>query len=880
MAVSIYDDEASEVWLYAKGRALQEARALTVEDLTLGALAVLKRRKPDLSLPPEIEAQVQQLQIPAEDKKVPVDESAREFHAAVKWRCEIEGRELATLADVLAVLGEYAPEPLRTLSLFQQAAGAPPQQPAPLPRDALRALERYTTNLTRLAAEGKLSPAYGRDAEREALVVALLSKTKPNVALVGPAGVGKTKLVEDLALRIYRGEIPRLQGYTVLQLNLVDFRAGAYISGEVEQRFAELRRILEQYGDRIILFIDELHTIVGTPIGGHTLDVANALKPMLTSGKVRCIGATTIQEYGQYIETDRALARRFRKVILQEPSREATRHILQASRAAFEQHHGVEFPDETIDAIIDLSDRFLIGRTFPDKAFDVLDTAGAWASTRSRADGVPIQVTVQDVYRALAQQLQIPVEDLLASESINLETELNARVIGQTDAAKAIATAYETRYRTRAFSEGVRLAMVFVGPPSTGKKSTARALAQLLCHNEKALLELDLRLLERRYSLSRDELDSLIGVKPPYVGWEQGGKLTNHVLQFPRSVIYVEGIETAPRSVVNLFRQILLEGRCTDGRGTEVNFRESIWIFAVELGETEERRVGFARAQRARKASESDSARLFRQLHELGFPTELLELDLALVAFQPLSDAARAAIARQALEQLRVRLHQMDGKTVEYDEELLRWLLAAEDGAPPQPEQIQRRVHVELTTRLRQTAREQPEAWAQATTVRLSLQPDEHEPAPPVPRVLVIDDTPDFFEALKATFPHWQWRWAESEDRADALLAEFQPHLALIDTCLSEQNPDDTRGVGLLQRLKQRFPQQTFVIVSAQGENFATTRDAFRAGAYDYMLKGEHSLLQELVNSRVQLEHETTKAASRQRALAAAPADAVAIELA
>jgi CheY-like chemotaxis protein len=456
------------------------------------------------------------------------------------------------------------------------------------------------------------------------------------------------------------------------------------------------------------------------------------------------------------------------------------------------------------------------------------------------------------------------MEDLLESEPTNLEAQLNAVVLGQETATKAIVEAIELRYRQRTLQSGVRLTMVFIGPPSTGKTLTARTLAQLLCRNEKALLELDLSLMERRYSLSQDELDALIGVKPPYIGWERGGTLTNHALEFPRSVIYVRGIEHAPPTVANLFRQIIEQGYCIDGRGQHVNFREAIIIFAHELGETQERRVGFSRQARTTEKS-ADPTKLMRQLQEQGFPEAILGTAPALIVFQPLSEAARLEIARREMESLRARLQQMEGKSLEYDDALLHWLATDNDGAPLSPDAIQRRIQTELTAQIKQRARSHPDAWANATVVRLTLPPAVDEPAPPLPRVLVIDDVDDFYNALKGTFPDWHWRWADTEDRADALLSEFQPHLTLIDVCLSEHDPHNTQGVGMLQRLKKRFPQQTFVIVSAQGDNFATTRDAFRAGAYDYLLKGEHSLLQELVNSRVQLEHEALKATQHQR---------------
>jgi ATP-dependent Clp protease ATP-binding subunit ClpA len=251
-----------------------------------------------LNLPDSVQQELERLRQSQPETKVGVDEQVRAFHKRVRARCQEQGRSEATPHDMLATLLDMDDQSIRSL---MQMFGVTAEQlraflPAPdvrrLPPRALQALEPYTINLSQLAAEGKLSPAYERDAEREALVLGLLSRTKPNVALVGPAGVGKTKLVEDLALRIHHGEIPQLQGYTVLQLNLVALRAGVQYHGTMEERLEAIRQTLEQYGDRIILFIDELHTIVGTQVSGYTLDVANALKPMLASGKIRCIGAT------------------------------------------------------------------------------------------------------------------------------------------------------------------------------------------------------------------------------------------------------------------------------------------------------------------------------------------------------------------------------------------------------------------------------------------------------------------------------------------------------------------------------------------------------------------------------------------------------------
>ncbi len=469
-----YDAEAQMVWRCAKARAIEAGRALSLEDLWWGLWAVLAPLQPDITLPESVQQELERLRALNPEARVAVDETVEQFHKRVRQRCRQQWRDEATPHDMLQAILEMNHPSVQALV---QAWGIElpmtqaPQPPITLPPEALRALQPYTINLTQLAAEGKLTPAYERDAEREALVLGLLSRTKPNVALVGPAGVGKTKLVEDLALRIHRGEIPPLRGYTVLQLNLTALRAGVQYHGTMEERFEALRQVLERYSDRIILFIDELHTIVGTQVSGHTMDLANALKPLLASGKVRCIGATTRQEYVQHIEADRALARRFQVVTLQEPSTETMRRILREARAAYEQHHGVRYPDETLETILELCERFMPGRHYPDKAIDLLDAAGALVALQGA--GEPSRtVQPQDVYHALAKRLQIPLDTLQLEIYPNLAQHLAQVVLGQEVALQQIEEVIQQSLSAREPAAGVRLAMLFVGPPNVGKTLT------------------------------------------------------------------------------------------------------------------------------------------------------------------------------------------------------------------------------------------------------------------------------------------------------------------------------------------------------------------------------------------------------------------------
>ncbi len=856
--VSGYDTQAQEVWRCAKGRALQEERLLTLEDIWWGVWCVLAPQFTTLNLPDSVQQELERLRQSQPEARVGVDEQVRAFHKQVRARCQEHGRSEATPHDMLATLLEMNDPSLHSL---MQVWGITPEQlrsalpkPAvsPLPTSALQALAPYTINLSQLAAEGKLSPAYERDAEREALVLGLLSRTKPNVALVGPAGVGKTKLVEDLALRIHNGEIPQLQGYTVLQLNLVALRAGTSVHGELEQRFERLRQLLEQYGDRIILFIDELHTIVGTQVGGHTLDVANALKPLLASGKIRCIGATTRQEYIQHIETDRALARRFQVVTLQEPSVETMQRILREVRSLYEQHHRVRYPDETLAVILDLSERFMPTRHYPDKAIDLLDAAGAWVALHGTGTP-PYTVQPQDVYQVLAKRLQIPVEELTHATYQHLAEELGEQVLGQQEALQLIEQAVNESFSTREPTSGVRLAMIFAGPPSVGKTLTARLLALHLCRNEKAFLELDLRTLLRRYQLSADELDSLIGVKPPYIGWERGGVLTNHVIEFPRCVIYLRGVEQTTPAVQELFRSILEKGYCEDGRGQQVAFREAIMIFAYEMGAESERTIGFGRAQRHQPTS--DPTRLMRQMEEAGFPETILNLVPTLVPFQPLSPETLHQIAQRTLQNTCERVYKQFGKVLEYDERLIAWLLQSEADESLEPEDIQRKVERILLPAIKNAALQMGKQWETMQTIRLLLHADTPKVEPPRPRLLVYDDVPDFYHELCTQFPDFEWHYANTEEQALQILAQHRPHLVLIDTCLSTADATDTGGIAVLKSLKARYPEPTYLLVTAQAVSFETTRDAFRAGAYDYLYRPpDESVLRQLAQSLVERE--------------------------
>jgi len=869
-----YDAQANEAWERAKVLAEKENRSLTLSDLWWGIWATIPIENLAVTLPETIQHRLKELRGKRAVGKVRVSEEVKALDSVIQRKCQGEGRKEASIWDMLIALAEnptdevqklmqewgLKTDTIRSLVQSQLATRKPPEI---LPPQVLEALRPFVINLTELAAQGQLSPAYERDEERQAILMGLLSKTKRNVALVGPAGVGKTKMAEDLALRIYQGEIPQLEGCIVLSLNLVALRAGTSVHGELEKRFQALREVLEKYGDRIILFIDELHTIVGTPVGGTTLDLANALKPLLASGKIRCIGATTRQEYVQYIEADRALARRFQVVTIQEPSREVMERILEKVKGDFESHHRVVYPPETLKAILDLSERFLPMRHFPDKAIELLDLSGAYAALK-QGEQLPRTVTPDDVKAVLAKRYQIPMDILEKISVRQLARHLGEVVVGQETALQILEQAVMTALATEE-RKGPRAIWLFVGPSGVGKTLTAQTLARWLCQNEKAFLELDLSQIVRRYHLEASDLDTLIGVRPPYVGWERGGVLTNHVMEFPRSLILVRGLEQASPEVHHLFESIFEKGICEDGRGQQVYFGETFFVLAYDLDWERERRLGFSLQEEPKEVQWQDAEWLNRRLQEGKFPAQLLRYVQAVIPFAPLTQEALREIARRKLEALKEAVHQREGKTLEYDELLLDWLTAKDDGKLSVEELEQR---IEQWVEMPVYRLKSQEGWGKWRVIRLKVSQSELRPEPITPRLLVVDDVPDFYETLKASHPEWQWHYAATAEEAAQVIEREQPHLVLVNTCQSEIDPNDIRGLDILRQLKERFPQQVIVMVTSQPLGFETTREAFRRGAYDYLWKPpEDSLLQQIVNLLVEREERERQLAYQQTLL-------------
>jgi ATP-dependent Clp protease ATP-binding subunit ClpA len=542
------------------------------------------------------------------------------------------------------------------------------------------ALERFTTPLHRLAAEGKLDPLIGREAEISRAIHVLSRRRKNNPVFVGEPGVGKTALVEGLAWKIHRGEVPpALRDAEIYRLDLGGLLAGTRYRGDFEER---LKAVITQLRDRpgAILFVDEIHTLVGAgSTQGGTMDASNLLKPALVDGEVRCIGASTWDEYRTF-EKDRALARRFQAIDVPEPSVEDTVGILEGLQDRYEAHHGVRYTPEAVRAAAELSHRWLHDRRLPDKAIDVLDEAGAAARLATLGDEV-VTVDADDVERVLASLARIPVATASVDDRERLRTlegELKRRVFGQDPALERLAAAIRlARSGLRDPRKPVG-SFLFTGPTGVGKTESARALAEVLGVE---LIRFDMSEYVERHTVAR-----LIGAPPGYVGFDQPGLLTEAVNRTPHAVLLLDEIEKAHADVYNLLLQVMDYGRLTDHNGRQADFRNVVLIMTSN--------VGAAELSRQRPGFDGGSADDDRAWRDVFSPEFRNRLD-ARIAFGPLSLPVMERVVDRALDELSALLEAKQ-VTISVSPDARSWLarhaLDPQNGARPLARLIQERI--------------------------------------------------------------------------------------------------------------------------------------------------------------------------------------------
>ncbi|MGV9353127.1 ATP-dependent Clp protease ATP-binding subunit [Streptomyces misionensis] len=517
--------------------------------------------------------------------------------------------------------------------LAEQAArseNTPPER-----RQPATTLDEYGRDLTDEAKAGKLDPVVGRAEEIEQTVEILSRRSKNNPVLIGEPGVGKTAIVEGLAQRIVAGEVPdTLKNKRVVALDLSAMVAGAQYRGQFEERLKKVIEDVQTAGGSIILFIDELHTVVGAGATGEgSMDAGNMLKPALARGELHVVGATTIDEYRKYVEKDAALERRFQPVMVPEPTVEETVQILEGLRDAYEAHHQVRFDDGALAAAAEMSDRYITDRFLPDKAIDVMDQAGARVRLRSasrstevvsredriavlrreleqavsaedferaselkrevseaeaelagieeRREGV-VSVTASDIADVVSRRTGIPVSQLTASEKeklLRLEEEMHARIVGQDEAVTAVSQAVRRNRAGMGDPDRPVGSFLFLGPTGVGKTELAKTLAALLFGEEDRMVRFDMSEFQEKHTVAR-----LVGAPPGYVGYEEAGQLTEKVRRQPYSVVLFDEVEKAHPDVFNTLLQILDDGRLTDAQGRTVDFRHCVVIMTSNIG--------------------------------------------------------------------------------------------------------------------------------------------------------------------------------------------------------------------------------------------------------------------------------------------------------
>jgi len=599
-----------------------------------------------------------------------------------------------------------------------------------------RALEKFSRDLTQQAREGKLDPVIGRDAEILRVIQILSRRTKNNPVLIGEAGVGKTAIVEGLAQKIVADDVPEiLMGKRIVQLDLGAMIAGTRFRGEFEERLKATLEEIQHARGEIILFIDEVHTVVGAGAAQGAIDASNMMKPALARGELQCIGATTPDEYRRYIEKDAALERRFAPIYVEEPSVEETIEMLKGLRSRYEEHHHVIYTDQALEAAARLAHRYVTDRHLPDKAIDLIDEAAAklrvaiysmppelkemkrrlrelankeeeaWAArdyehaAQYKSERLKLEaeftakrdawreeqhldevVEESDIAQVVASWTGIPVNELMQTEAeklLHMEERLHERIVGQEEAVAAVSDAIR---RARSGLKDPKRpigSFIFLGPSGVGKTELAKALAWFLFDDEDALLRIDMSEYRERHTVSR-----LYGAPPGYVGYEEGGQLTEAVRRRPYQVILFDEIEKAHPDVWNALLQILEDGRLTDGQGHVVDFRNTVVIMTSNIGTQYARRggtIGFRKGDTT--PEEVQFEKDVRAALKKTFRPEFLNRIDEIIIFHSLTKEHVKQIVDLQMAEIRERLEER-GLSVELTEAARDWL--AEEGYDPQ----------------------------------------------------------------------------------------------------------------------------------------------------------------------------------------------------